>query len=120
MANLALVPQPLPGGLTGLNLTTNLVSLTSFTGVTFSNDGRMFLVMVNGATASNATVKIGTTVEGQAVASPTAYAVPVSATSVIGPFNADFAAAGFGGIVEIDFSSVVGLSVILIRDIGTR
>src|SRR5487761_640961 len=117
MANLALVPVNLPGGLAALNVTTNLVSLSANTGVTFANDGRAFLLLVNGATA---TVKIGATVEGQAVASPTAYTIAASTTYVIGPFNADFAPGGFGGTVEVDFGTPTTLQGVLLHDIGTR
>lgn|SRR5487761_1136398 len=120
MANLALVPVNLPGGLAALNVTTNLVSLSANTGVTFANDGRSFLLLVNGATAATATVKIGATVEGQAVASPTAYTIAASTTYVIGPFNADFAPGGFGGTVEVDFGTPTTLQGVLLHDIGTR
>ena len=119
MSNLALVPQPLPGGLAVLNVTSSLVSLSANTGVTFTNDGRSFLLLVNGATPATATVKIAATVEGQAVASPSAYAIAANATFVIGPFNSDFSA-GFGGTVEVDLGTPTTLQGVLLRDIGTH
>jgi hypothetical protein len=120
MTNLALAPVNLPGGLAILNVTTNLLSLSSYTGVTFPNDGRSFLLLVNGATAATATVKIGATVEGQAVASPAAFTIPANTTVALGQWNADFAAAGFGGTVEVDFGTPATLQCVLLHDVGTR
>jgi hypothetical protein len=118
MANLALTPNLLPGGLSIYNVTSNASSPGANTGVTFTNDGQSFLIFVNGTTASTATMKIASTVEGQGVANATAT-IPVSATSVLGPFNADFSA-GFGGTVEVDLSSTTGLTVLLAKYLGTH
>src|SRR5438045_179568 len=62
------------------------------TGVVFTNTGREMLWIVNGATASNYTINIGTTVLGQAVtpfgptALPTSNTVPQS----LGPFPVQY------------------------------
>lgn len=118
MANLALTPTTLPGGLSILNVTSTASSPGANTGVTFTNDGQSFLILMTGTTAITATMKIASTVESQGVTSATAT-VPVSATSVLGPFNSDFSA-GFGGTVEVDFSAVTGLTVLLAKYLGTH
>jgi hypothetical protein len=118
MANVALTPVSLTGAASILNVTSAAVA-PGTPGVTFTNDGTTFLIFINGATASNATVKIASTVEGQAVASITPLAIPTNATSTLGPFNADFSG-GFGGTVEVDVSSTTGLTVLLAKPIGTH
>lgn len=112
MTTLALTPVTLPGGGSIYNVTSNASALTGNTGLTFTNDGQVFLIFINGSTASNATIKIAATVEGQGVTSIGPVAVPTSATSVLGPFDAAYSA-GFGGTAEVDLSSVTGLSVLL-------
>ena len=77
MSNLALTPVSLPGGLTITNVTAAASSPGANTGVTFTNDGQSFLIFINGTTASTATMKIASTVEGQAVTNATAT-IPVS------------------------------------------
>jgi hypothetical protein len=119
MANLALTPTSLTGGASILNVTSAAVSPGANTGVTFANDGQSFLIFINGSTASNATLKIASTVEGQGVTSIGPTAIPTTATSTLGPFNADFSA-GFGGTVEVDLSSTTGLTVLLCKPIGTH
>lgn len=119
MANLPLTPVSLPGGSAIYNVTSNAVAVGTNTGVTFTNDGQSFLIFVNGTTTSNATIKIASTVEAQGVTSIGPTAIPVSATSCLGPFNADFSA-GFGGTVEVDVSTPTTLSVLLARYIGTH
>ena len=119
MANLALTPTSLTGAASILNVTSSASSPGANTGVTFTNDGTVFLIFINGSTASNATIKIASTVEGQGVTSIGPVAIPTTATSVLGPFNADFSA-GFGGTAEVDLSSTTGLSVLLCKPIGTH
>jgi hypothetical protein len=119
MANLALTPTSLTGAASILNVTSAASAPGANTGITFTNDGTTFLVFINGSTASNATIKIAATVEGQAVTSIGPTAIPTTATSILGPFNADFSG-GFGGTVEVDLSSTTGLSVLLCKPIGTH
>lgn len=118
MANLAITSTVLPGAAI-LNATTSAVSVSGNTGVTFTNDGQSFLLLINGATPATATVKITSTVEGQAVTSIGPLTVPASATSVLGPFNADFSA-GFGATLEVDFGTPTTLTVLLCKYLGTR
>jgi hypothetical protein len=117
VANLALSPTPLVADQNFLNITTGAVSLATYTGVTFSNSGREVLVFVNGSTASNATVVFGMTVLGQAIANLGPLAVPVSATSVLGPFHTVLDAPGTT-TVTVTLSSVTGLSVVLAQFTG--
>lgn len=115
----ALTPTALPGGGSVLNATTTAVSVSAVTGVTFANDGQSFLLLINGATAATATVTIAATVEGQGVTSIGPLTVPASATSVIGPFNADFSA-GFGGTATVNFGTPTTLTVLLCHYTGTH
>lgn len=119
MANLALSPvSQVQGGV--LDLTSNLAATTSYTGVTFANDGQSHLVFNNTAASGvTLTVKIGETVEGQPVSS-ISLTVPASSVVEVGPFDADFSAAGFGGTVEVDFTGASTLTVALVRHAGTR
>lgn len=120
MANLALSPvSQVQGGV--LNLTSAMASTTGYTGVTFTNDGLSHLVFQNTAASPVAlTIKIGSAVEGQAVASDTSKSVPANSVVEAGPFNADYSAAGFGGTVEIDFAGASTLTVALVHHAGTR
>ena len=114
MANMALTPTILTPDQSFFNATSAAQALTGFTGITFPNTGNQLLVWVNGSTPSNATVVVGTTVLGQAVANIGPLAIPVSATSVMGPFHSVLEAPGTP-TVTITLSSVTGLSVALIQ-----
>lgn len=114
MANLALSPTLLTPDSSFASITAAAVALTGFTGVTFSNPGSVILVWINGSTASNATTVVGATVLGQAVTNLGPTAIPVSASSIQGPFHSVLDAPGTS-TVTITLSSVVGLSVALIQ-----
>jgi hypothetical protein len=114
MSLLALTPVSLAGGLSALNITSALASVGSNTGVTFANDGSVFLLVVNGATPSTATVKIATTIEGQPVTSPSAYTIAANTTYTIGRFDPAFSA-GLGNTLEIDFATPTTVSVVLLK-----
>lgn len=103
MARLSLTPTVLPGTGSGapLNATAALQTLTPNTGVSFSNPGNVWLhVLTSGA--SNATVNIGTTIEGQAVGGITLTLVS-TATNIIGPFPLDENTSA--GVVTVDFGT---------------
>jgi hypothetical protein len=90
-------------------------TLGSNTGVTFTNSGKEFLAVTVAAGGSTCTIKIGTTVEGQAVTSLTPT-ITASKTSLIGPFPSDVNAAG--GIVEVDFGTPANVTVSLLQFAG--
>lgn len=102
---------------TGLRLTYQ--AMTGFTGFQWSNTGQEIVAIINGATASNYTINIGATVEGQAVAAITA-ALPTSNTDPIlfGPFPSDFNQKDGLNSVYIDLSSVVTVTVAVFRMVG--
>lgn len=102
---------------TGLRLTYQ--AMTTFTGFQFSNTGREVAAIINGATASNYTINIGTTIEGQAVAAITG-ALPTSNTDPIffGPFPSDFNQKDGLNSVYIDLSSVATVTVAVFQIVG--
>lgn len=103
---------------TGLRLTYQ--AMTGFTGFQFSNTGREVVAIINGATASNYTINIGTTVEGQAVAAFGPTALPVSNTDPIffGPFPSDFNQKDGLNSIYIDLSSVTTVTVAVLQMVG--
>lgn len=102
---------------TGLRLTYQ--AMTGFTGFQWSNSGREMIAIINGATASNITINIGTTVEGQAVAAITT-ALPTSQTDpeLYGPFPSDFNQKDGLNSVYIDLSSVATVTVAIFQMVG--
>jgi hypothetical protein len=73
-------------------------------GITFANDGRMFIEVENGATQTIATVVTQCTVDGQAVADPT-YTVPLNEDHIFGPFPPSIYNTALGR-VEVHFSNI--------------
>ncbi len=116
MARLALTANALTKQ-NALNVSGLLTSLTSYTGVSFVNTGREFLVVSMGSTASTITENIGATVLGQAVAAPTT-APTVSVISVLGPWPSQFDQGDGTYSVLLDFSAVTGISVALLQMVG--
>lgn len=92
MSLLTLTPTQLPrtGAAAPLNLTSLMAAgvIGSNAGVTWSNTGREFLVVNVATGGSTASVVIGTTIEGQAVA-PITLTLTASAINIIGPFPSD-------------------------------
>jgi hypothetical protein len=88
-------------------------AMTGFTGFQWSNTGREIVAIINGATASNYTINIGTTIEGQAVTAIGPTPLPVSNTDPIffGPFNRDFQQNDGANSIYIDLSSVATVTV---------
>ncbi|RPE39743.1 hypothetical protein EDD90_2760 [Streptomyces sp. Ag109_O5-1] len=116
MSRLALTPsvQPKTGTTAPLNLTAQLTAgaLSGNTGVSFTNTGREVLYIQSGATATIASVQIGTTIEGQAVG-PIALNLHSSAVDVIGPFPTDENQAN--GQIYVDFTTpanVTGVALV--------
>lgn len=93
-------------------------ALTGSTGISWSNTGTEVLWIINGATASNYTIKVGATVLGQAVTDfgPTACPVSNTAAQALGPFAALYNQPG--GYMFIDFTSVATVTVALTRAPG--
>lgn len=92
----------------------------SGTGCQWQNTGREVLAIINGSTASTATINFGVTVEGQAVAAFT-QALPTSNTTpqFLGPFSpAHFTQAD--GNIYIDLSSVTGLTLAVLQLPGVQ
>jgi len=73
-------------------------------GITFANDGRMFIEVENGATQTIATVVTQLTVDGQAVADPT-FTVPLNEDHLFGPFPPSVYNTA-AGMVEVHFSDI--------------
>lgn len=90
-------------------------TLSAVTGVSFPNTGREFLAIINGSTASTATVNLGVTVEGQSV-TPFTEVLPTSNTApqFLGPFPPSHFNQS-DGTVHIDLSSITGLTVALLQ-----
>lgn len=90
-------------------------ALTGFTGVQWTNTGREVLAIINGATASNYTVNVGTQVGGHAVTGDGPTALPVSNTApqFLGPFDRYYNQAD--GTIQIDFSSVATVTAVLLQ-----
>ena len=85
------------------------------TGVVFTNTGREVLEIINGATASNYTINIGTTVLGQAVTpfGPTALPTNNTTSQRLGPFPTLYNQPD--GTIQIDLSSVATVTAALVR-----
>jgi hypothetical protein len=73
-------------------------------GITFANDGRMFIEVENGPTQTIASVVTQCTVDGQAVADPT-YTIPLNQDHIFGPFPPSIYNTA-AGRVEVSFSDV--------------
>lgn len=113
MSRLALTPQVLTG-VQGLTLPASGVALTGSTGVSFTNNGLMFLaVYVGSSGAGNLTMNFGRTVEGSAPAAKV-QALTNSTNYLLGPWSpSDFTAQDGTGLTNFDFSVVTGNSVTL-------
>lgn len=106
MARQQLTPQPL----TKTALLNPTFAAASGTGCQFQNTGREVLEIINGSTASTATINVAITVEGQTV-TPFTVTLPVSNTTPqrLGPFSSHFTQSD--GNVHIDLSSITGLTL---------
>ena len=95
-------------------------AMTGFTGFQWSNTGQEIVAIINGATASNYTINIGSTVLGQAVAAFGPTALPTSNTDPIffGPFPSAFNQTDGLNSVFFDLSSVVTFTVAIFRMVG--
>jgi len=90
-------------------------SLGSNTGVTFTNSGKEWVEVVTTGTTTTVTEKIGKTVQGQAVTSPTTVVAATTPAPVkFGPYASDYNQPGTT-TVELDFSSSTGVSVALFK-----
>lgn len=91
--------------------------LTGFTGLQWQNTGREIVAIINGATASTATINIGVTVQGQAV-TPFSVVLPTSNTTpqILGPFGSQFTQPD--GNVYLDLSSVVTVTAAILQIVG--
>jgi hypothetical protein len=94
-------------------------ALTGFTGISFPNTGKEVVEIINGATASNYTVNVGSTVGGHAVAADGPTPCPVSNTAPqrLGPFPTYYNQPGTN-LVWIDFSSVATVTVAVTQTPG--
>jgi hypothetical protein len=112
MSRQALTAQSLPGP--GEFLAPTFSSLSGVTGVEFQNSGNEWLEVINGSTASTATVNFGFEVDGQEV-EPFSVALPVSNTTPqrIGPFSSKYTQAD--GNVYIDLTSITGVTVAVVQ-----
>ena len=99
-------------GAGGVLFNPTFTALTGFTGMQFPNTGREVVEIINGGTASNYTVNVGTQVGGHAVAGDGPTACPVSNTAPqrLGPFPTYYNQPGTN-LVQIDFSSVATVTV---------
>lgn len=111
MARQTLTPQPFTK--TAL-LNPTYQSLTGFTGVQWQNTGREVLAVINGATASTATLNIGSTIEGQAV-TPFTVVLPTNNTvpQFLAPLDHYFTQPD--GNIYVDLSSVATVTVALLQ-----
>ena len=82
-------------------------------GITFKNDGRMFIEVENGATQTIATVVTPITVDGQALADPT-YTVPLNDDYLFGPFPPNIYNTT-AGMVQVHFSDITDGTVSVYR-----
>lgn len=99
-------------GAGGVLFNPTFTALTGFTGMQFPNTGKEVVEIINGGTASNYTVNVGTQVGGHTVAGDGPTACPVSNTAPqrLGPFPTYYNQPGTG-LVQIDFSSVATVTV---------
>ena len=102
---------------TPVNLTTALVAATST--LQFANTGQQLLYFVVGATPSTASVLVGATVLGQAVTS-FSEVLPVSASSILGPFPSACDQPGGTYQVQVTLSAITAISVCLIQLVPTN
>ena len=113
MARLALSPVSLLGT-SPITLGSSGTALAANTGVSFSNNGLMFLAVYIGSSgAGNLTFNIGRTVEGQV---PAAIVVALSNSTnyLFGPWSpTDFTAQDGSGLTYFDFGVSTGNSVTL-------
>lgn len=98
-----------------LNLTAALVSLGSNTGVTFVNSGRELLVVSLGSTATTLTSDIGLTIQGQTVPGVSSGALAANDITVMPPYPLQFNRTDGSGLIQVDFSSSVNVSVALLH-----
>lgn len=110
-------PQPRTGSSAPVNLTSLMAAgtLGSNTGVSFVNTGREVLFVNVAAGGSTCSIAIGTTIEGQAVASLTPT-LTASAINVIGPFPSDENQPG--GTMTITFGTPANVTVALLQNSG--
>jgi hypothetical protein len=116
---LTATPQPKPSSGVPLNRTALLAAGTigSAGGVEFINSAREVLCVQQGTAATNFTVAIGTTIEGQPVTSIT-YTGVASALQEIGPFNEDFDAEP-GNWIQVTFATPADVTgVALVQNSG--
>ncbi|MFI5974800.1 hypothetical protein [Streptomyces sp. NPDC051452] len=106
MARTALTPQRF--ATTGLTAT---YATPDAAGVSLRSSGKQVLHVKNGSGSSiTVTLKIGRTVEGQAVTAP-AVTVAAGADKFFGPFNDNYEQPDGKDIVFVDFSSVTSVTV---------
>jgi hypothetical protein len=116
---LTATPQPKPSSGVALNRSALLAAgaLGGATGVEFVNSSREVLSIQQGTAATNFTVVIGTTVEGEPVTSIT-YTGIASAIQEIGPFNSDFDVEP-GGWIQVTFATAANITgVVLVQNSG--
>lgn len=82
-------------------------------GNAFANDGQTFLHVVNGATDVEVTMRIPTTVDGQAVTNPT-VTVPATEGRMIGPFPPGIYNQP-DGTVHVDYDDESNVTIAAIR-----
>ena len=113
MARLSLTAVNLTGA-AALTLGSSGTALASNTGVSFINNGLMFLVVYVGSSgAGNLTMNFGRTVEGS-VPAPKVQALANSTNYILGPWSpSDFTAQDGTGLTYFDFSVSTGNSVTL-------
>jgi hypothetical protein len=89
-------------------------SLSGVTGIQWQNTGKEVLAIINGSTASTATINLAVTVEGQAV-TPFSVTLPTSNTTpqLLGPFDRNYTQAD--GNIYIDLSSITGVTVAVLQ-----
>jgi hypothetical protein len=120
LMTLTATPQPrATESSTPVDLTALLASgsLGSNTGVEFVNSNEEVLYIQQGTAATNFTVAIGATVEGEPVSSIT-YTGIASALQFIGPFD-DVEDVEPGGLIQVTFTTAANISgVALISNSG--
>jgi hypothetical protein len=109
MARTALTPNVLKA------LGTGAVYVTpDAAGVSFRNNGKCFLHVINGSGASiNVTPKIGRQVLGQSVTS-VADALPAGESDYYGPYSDEYEQPGGLDTIFVDFSSITTVTVALL------
>lgn len=117
LLSLTATQQPKTGSSAPVNLTSLMAAgtLGANTGVSFVNTGREVLFVNTAVGGSTCTVAIGTTIEGQAVASITPT-LTASAIGVIGPFPADENQPG--GTIQVTFGTPANVTVALMQNAG--